>query len=127
MHASVIAYLIDFEVNQGMRLRETPIGEYMAHHQKGFEPESMDMSKNKESGKVAPAPIVSEGLHSQAAPSGPGLAGLLDSEHPQTAPEHPQPPSTAPRHVPPQTAAGPKHDSAEEVEKITERKDQVHT
>lgn len=131
MHASIVAYLVDLEANQGQRLRDTPFAMYMFSGQRQADNDPADVSKAKEAAKVAPAPIVSEGLVSQSGPSGPGLAGLISSDpHPQTAPQDPtHPPATAPMNVPPATAAPQQHPAPEgEVESITGRKpDPVHT
>jgi hypothetical protein len=110
MHASVIAYLIDLEVNGGRALQSTYISVFMSGHK----PELMsDMEAKKPKtgeSKIAPAPVVSEGLIDKP-PEGPGIAGLISSGAPQetvvkpeTAPAGPErPPGSAAVEVHPAT------------------------
>jgi hypothetical protein len=114
MHTSIVAYLIDHEANEGARLRDSAIGIYINNHRAPDFVSEHDAKPKDGDSKVAPAPVVSEGLIESKPQSGPGLAGLIESkpqsgpglagvvaaEEPQrdTPEQPPQPPSTQQHH-----------------------------
>lgn len=108
MHTSIMAYLIDSEANEGARLRDSFIAIYIGSHLAPNFVSEQDAKPKDGLSKVAPAPVVSEGLIENKPQSGPGLAGLIASEEPQRrepeepqreAPEQPpQPPTTQEHH-----------------------------
>ena len=124
MHISIIGYLIDFEANEGARLRETSIALYLTGHRAPDILNETDVKPKDGESKVAPAPVVSEGLIEGKPQSGPGLAGLIASGEEQQPPVPAEPPATQQHHrVETNQSVG------EDVEMITGKKHdpQVHT
>ena len=128
MHTSIVAYLIDFEANEGTRLRDSAIAVFINDHRAPDFPIDQDAKPKDGDSKVAPAPVVSEGLIESKPQGGPGLAGLIATSGEQGVP--PEQPAQ-----PVQSAAVQQHHRVEtnqsvgeDVEMITGRKpEQVHT
>jgi hypothetical protein len=130
MHTSIVAYLIDFEANEGTRLRDSAIAIFINGHRAPDFPVDQDAKPKDGDSKVAPAPVVSEGLIESKPQGGPGLAGLI-----ATSGEQAIPPEQPVQPVQPVQPAAAQHQRVEtnqslgeDVEMITGRKpEQVHT